>query len=35
VPFARPRTRDLTETPEFEAIVRELRHLLHPEVGRG
>lgn len=31
VPFARPRTRELTTTPEFEEIVRELRHLLHPD----
>ena len=29
IPFARPRTREITETPEFEEIVRELRHLLH------
>ena len=31
IPFARPRTREITETPEFEQIVRELRLLLHAE----
>lgn len=31
IPFPRPRVRDITETPEFEEIVRELRLLLHTE----
>lgn len=31
VPFPRPRNRDLTESQEFEEIVRELRQLLHAE----
>jgi len=31
VPFPRPRDRAITETPEFEDIVRELRLLLHPK----
>jgi len=31
VPFPRPRDRTITETPEFEDIVRELRLLLHPK----
>ena len=31
VPFPRPRARAITETPEFEEIVRELRRLLHPK----
>jgi NitT/TauT family transport system ATP-binding protein len=30
VPFERPRTREVTESDEFKALVRELRSLLHP-----
>jgi NitT/TauT family transport system ATP-binding protein len=30
VPFGRPRTREVTETDEFKALVRELRLLLRP-----
>jgi NitT/TauT family transport system ATP-binding protein len=34
VDFARPRHRSVTETPEFERIVHQLRELLHPSQGR-
>lgn len=30
VPFARPRTRDVAEGPEFRVLVKHLRELLHP-----
>ena len=35
IPFARPRTREITESAEFEEIVRELRLLLHGQETAG
>jgi len=31
VPFERPRPRSLTDTPEFDALQRQIRRLLHPQ----
>ena len=35
VDFARPRARSISETPEFEALVHQMRALLRPADPRG